>query len=254
MAKVRFGPVLFDASLVVFDKDGTLIDFDAMWARLAKVWVERLVAGGDDPSLAGELYRSLGYDAAAGRTDPQSPLAIATTGQLQAIAAGTVYRAGVPWPEAEDRVRWAFDTEDELPLASLIEPAGDVAGLLESLHKVGVGVAVVTTDHRRETEETLRILEITHLVDHMVCGDDGFPSKPAPDMLLATCEQLGIAPVRCAVVGDTLGDLLMAQRAGAGLRVAVLTGAGDRAALQNEADAVLDSVDDITVAEEVPDR
>jgi phosphoglycolate phosphatase len=113
---------------------------------------------------------------------------------------------------------------------------------------------VVTTDHRRETEETLRILEITHLVDHMVCGDDGFQSKPAPDMLLATCEQLGIAPVRCAVVGDTQGDLLMAQRAGAGLRVAVLTGAGDRAALQNEADAVLDSVDDITVVEEVLDR
>lgn len=254
MAKVQFGSLLFDASLVVFDKDGTLVDFEAMWGRLAKVWVERLVAGGDDPSLAGELYRSLGYDAAAGRTHPQSPLAIATTGQLQAIAAGTLYRSGVPWPEAEDRVRWAFDTEDELPLTGLIQPAGDVVGLFECLQKAGVGVAVVTTDHRRETEETLRILEITHLVDHMVCGDDGLPSKPAPDMLLATCEQLGVAAAGCAVVGDTLGDLLMAQRAGAGLRVAVLTGAGDRAGLQKEADVVLDSIDDITVAEEVPDR
>ncbi len=39
----------------------------------------------------------------------------------------------------------------------------------------------------------------------------------------------------------------MAGRAGAGLKVAVLTGAGDRATLSNDADIVLDSIDDIAV-------
>ncbi len=247
MALLQIGRLPFDADLVVFDKDGTLIDFDSMWGRLAKVWVGRLVAGIADSSLEADLYRSLGYEPAEQRTDPQGPLAIATTAQLWAIAAGTLYRHGLPWPEAEDRVRWAFDTTAELPLASLVRPAGDVAGLLAQLRQAGVQTAVVTTDHRAETEETLRLLGVSGLVNQVVCGDDGLPSKPAPDMLLAVLERSGLRPSRTAVVGDTLGDLLMAERAGAGLKVAVLSGAGLGPALGQHADVVLQSIDEIIV-------
>jgi HAD superfamily hydrolase (TIGR01509 family) len=115
------------------------------------------------------------------------------------------------------------------------------------LREVGVRVAVVTTDHRAETDETLRLLGVADLVDHMVCGDDGVPTKPAPDMVLATCERLGIEPSRAAVVGDTEADLLMAQRAGVGLKVAVRTGAGDPATLKSHADVVLRSIEEIDV-------
>ena len=53
---------------------------------------------------------------------------------------------------------------------------------------------------------------------------------------------------RTAVVGDTLGDLIMAERAGAGLRVGVLTGAGTREVLAPYADVIIESVDDIRAA------
>jgi phosphoglycolate phosphatase len=247
MALLRLGEVLFDAGLVAFDKDGTLIDFDFMWGRLAIAWVERLTADAGDDALQKELYLSLGYDPKQRRTDPQSPLAIATTGQLQTIAAATLYRHGIPWPEAEDRARLAFQTGADLPLESLIKPAGQVAALLKRLQDAGIRVAVVTTDHRAETAETLRILGIAHLVDGMICGDDGLPSKPAPDMLLAVCQQLGVSPADAVVVGDTTGDLLMAQRAGAGLRVAVLSGAGEESLLRAHADVVLHSIDEIVI-------
>jgi phosphoglycolate phosphatase len=252
MALLRFEEILFDAGLVAFDKDGTLIDFDFMWGRLAVAWVERLMADAGDGSLGKELYRSFGYDPGQRRTDPQSPLAIATTGQLQTIAAVTLYRHGIPWPEAEDRARLAFQTSADLPLDSLIRPAGEVTMLLEQLQRAGVRVAVVTTDHRAETIETLHILGIAHLVDAMVCGDDGLPSKPAPDMLLAACEQLGVTPARAVVVGDTMGDLLMAQRAGAGLKVAVLSGAGEESLLRAHADVVLHSIDEIAIQTRPP--
>jgi phosphoglycolate phosphatase len=243
MAELLFGDVHFDADLVVFDKDGTLVDFDAIWGRLAIVWVERLSAG--DADLARDLYRAIGYDPVARHTDPQGPLAIATTAEVQAINAGTLYRHGVSWTAAQDRVRKAYRTGEEYPLASLVRPTGDLPGLLASLHRVGVRVAVVTTDHRPETVATLELLGISDRVDRLVCGDDGLPSKPAPDMLLAACRSLGIEPARTAVVGDTMGDLLMARRAGAGLRVGVLSGVGDRALLSGQADVVLDSVDGI---------
>jgi phosphoglycolate phosphatase-like HAD superfamily hydrolase len=248
MVGIHFGDFLFSPELVAFDKDGTLVDFDHMWGRLARVWVERLTAATEDQELAHDLYRSLGYDPWQGRTKPQSPLAIATTGQLQTIAAATLYRRGVPWTEAEDRSRQAIQVGGpDLPLADLIRPVGDLAGLFTRLHSAGVRVAVVTTDHRAETEYTLDILGVAHLVDHLVCGDDGIPAKPTPDMLLAVCARLGIDPARSAVVGDTVADLLMAGRAGAGLKVAVLTGAGDPVQLRAEADVILHSINAITV-------
>ena len=213
-------------------------------------WVERLAAGTGDEVLRRELYRSLGYDPQRQQTEPQSPLAIATTGQLQTIAAVVLYRHGIPWPEAEDRAQSAFrHAAADLPLADLIRATGDVIGLLRRLQEAGVRVAVITADHRAETEETLRIMGVTHLVDFLVCGDDELPLKPAPDMLLAACERLRLVPARVAVVGDTVGDLLMAQRVGAGLRVAVLSGAGDPVLLRANADVVLRSIDEIAVGE-----
>jgi phosphoglycolate phosphatase len=247
VTRVQFGTVPFDAGLVAFDKDGTLIDFEIMWGRLARTWVEHL-AGGDE-GLRQDLVRSLGYDLSHQRTLPQSPLAIATTGQLLTIVAVTLYRHGISWPEAEDRAQEAFQVGAQLPLADLVRPAGDVAGVLQRLQSAGVRVAVVTTDHRAPTEEALRLLGVAELVDALVCGDDGLPSKPAPDLLLAACRATGVEPARTAAVGDTLADLLMARRAGAGLRVAVLSGVGDLEQLSAEADVVLPSIDAISVAE-----
>jgi phosphoglycolate phosphatase len=247
MALLHFGPVPFNADLVVFDKDGTLIDFDFMWGRLAEMWVDRLAIRMGNEALASDLYRSFGYDPVDKYIDPQGPLAIATTPQVQAIAIGTLYRHGLSWTEAQDQAQLAFRTGPELPLASLIRPAGQVATILKQLQQAQVRVAVVTTDYRSDTEETLRILGVDEMVDSVMCGDDGVPNKPAPDMLLTTCQSLGVRPQHTAVVGDTLGDMLMARRAGAGLRAAVLSGVGTCELLETQADVVLQSIDEIVV-------
>jgi phosphoglycolate phosphatase-like HAD superfamily hydrolase len=252
MARIEIGSKTFDADLVAFDKDGTLIEMDGMWGRLAEAWVAKLTDD-EDQALERDLYHSLGYDPARQRTLSQSPLSIATTGQLKAIAAGTLYRHGIPWPEAEDQIQAAFrQVSDELALPDLVRPVGDVAGLFTRLQGAGIRLALATTDHRAETEETMRLLRIENLVDHLVCGDDGWPLKPAPDMLLAACDQLQIDPGRTVVVGDTLADMLMAQRAGSGLRVAVLTGPDDPALLVAHSDVVIQSIDDIAVAKNEP--
>ena len=247
MALLHFGSVPFDAGLVVFDKDGTLIDFE-MWNILAAIWVDRLTEGWTDETLRDELCHNIGFDYERKTSDPQGPAAIATTAQVMTIAAGTLYRHGIPWPQAEDRARRAFDTGAEIPLADLVQPAGDLPSLFQALRAARVPVAVLTTDHRRETEETLQLLGIAGMADYLLCGDDGVTPKPAPDMLLVTCRHIGVEPGRTAVVGDTLGDLLMAERAGAGLRVGVLSGAGTREILAPHADVVLESVDAIRMA------
>lgn len=246
MTLLTFGSVRFDADLVVFDKDGTLTDFEAMWGRLAVAWVERLTPHAGDAALRRELYHALGYDQQRQRTRPQSPLVIASEEQLLTIAAAILYRCGVSWPEAERRVRLAYQQAiADLPLGERVRAAGDVAALLQRLQDVGVRVAVVTIDMRQATGEILRLLGIADRVDHLVCGDDRLPWKPAPDMLLAACKRLKVEPARTAVVGDTVADLEMARRAGAGLAVAVLSGTDHPSLLAAQADVVLCSIDEI---------
>ena len=82
--------------------------------------------------------------------------------------------------------------------------------------RAGRRVAVATSDDRDPTERTLAALGLTDAIDALVCADDGVPVKPAPDMVLRLCAELGVRPGRTAVVGDSPADLRMGRAAGAG--------------------------------------
>ena len=240
----------FDADLVVFDKDGTLLDFDAMWGNLLVGTVDAVTAAAPDgQALAADMYAMLGYDPWRRWTDPHSPWAMGTTEQALTILATVLYRHGQPWHLAEAAIRAAWrELSAPAALSRLVRPTTDLAALFTALRRAGIRVAVDTTDDRAPTEAALCLLDIGHLVDSVVCGDDDLPGKPAPERLLATCQRLSVQVARTAMIGDTVFDLLMGQRAGAGLVVGVLTGASDRATLAEHADIVLGSVAELHVA------
>ena len=259
MPGLRVGDVLFDAGLVVFDKDGTLLDFEFMWGTLLRSLVAALTADVSDSeasaanapapgALARALYNDVGYDPRAGRTLPQSPWSMATTDQVLTILAATLYRHGRPWPAAEAVVRaeWAR-LSAAAAMARLVRPTGDLVALFTGLQAAGIRTAVDTTDDRRATEQALRLLGIAALVDSIACGDDALPPKPAPDRLLATYRKLGVPAAHTVMVGDTAFDLVMGRQAGVGLTDGVLTGAGDRATLAPHADVILDSLNEIKI-------
>ena len=49
--------------------------------------------------------------------------------------------------------------------------------------------------------------------DH-VQGTDGFPYKPAPDVILTALAALGARPEECLMVGDSTADMEAGRRAG----------------------------------------
>ncbi|MGB0386662.1 MAG: HAD family hydrolase [Ardenticatenaceae bacterium] len=249
MANLLLNGRLFDIDLVVFDKDGTLIDFHHLWGQKAILWVEWLVerVKGDD-SLREALYGTLGYDSKIGRTINDSPLAVASMPKLYTIAAAVLYQHGVNWHKAEDVVQESLlVTIDALPTHDLVKPVGDVAGVCRRLRESNVQIAIATSDNRLPTEATLPLLGITEEVSLLVCGDDDLPNKPAPDALWHIGSQLGVEPAKMMFVGDTISDMLTGTNAGVGCRVGILGGAGERAALEAQADVILASIDEIEV-------
>ena len=225
--------------LVVFDKDGTIIEFGPMWSGWAVALAEGLRAA-TGRSVEVPLFEMLGYDAVTGRVMPGGGLAATPMARLRERTRDVLVAEGLAEPDAERALEAAWHAPDPVGLA---RPLGDLAGLFRRLRAAGRKIAIATSDDRDPTERTLAALGLTAAIDALVCADDGLPVKPAADMVLRLCADLAVPVARTAVVGDSPADLRMGRAAGAGLVVGVLTGVGARSDLEAQAAAVIGSVE-----------
>ena len=90
-------------------------------------------------------------------------------------------------------------------------------GVREGLVRIdaaGLPMAVVTNKPRFFTERLLQRLEVERFFKACVAGDDGIPTKPAGDMLLAAARELGTDIDSVLMLGDSENDVLAARDAG----------------------------------------
>jgi phosphoglycolate phosphatase-like HAD superfamily hydrolase len=233
-------PVLAQVDAVVFDKDGTLISFEAMWTGWARELGGRLEAATRRP-VAGDVFATIGFDPSADRVVPGGPLAVATMAGIRDLV-GAVLRRWCPSVPAAQRILAEAWYEPD-PVATAV-PLADLPTILGAIRATGRRIAVATTDDRRPTEATLAGLHIAHLVDDIVCGDDRGPTKPDPVAIHGIAARLGTSAGRTAIVGDTPADLRMGRDAGA-VTVGVTSGVTGSAELMPLADVVFASIDEL---------
>ncbi len=227
--------------LVVFDKDGTLIEFGAMWSGWAVTLADGLEAAAGR-AIRGPLFEMLGYDARTGSIVPGGALAATPMARLRERTEAVLVAAGLPAAEARRVLDRAWHAPDPVALA---RPITDLPALFGWLRDDRRKIAVATSDDRDPTERTLEALALSGFVDALVCADDGVAVKPSPDMVLHLCRVLAVTPSRTAVVGDSAADMRMARAAGAAQVIAVLSGVGSRQELEPLADVVIASVEDL---------
>ncbi|MDR3495413.1 MAG: HAD family hydrolase [Ancalomicrobiaceae bacterium] len=252
MARLRFADVIRDIDLVVFDKDGTLIDFDFTWSGRCARAVDALMADWPERApLRPSLLASIGVDPATGRAIPESPLVVGSLAEITIVAATVLYQAGESWTQATSSAERIFRPFFvPAPAAAELRAVGDIAGLFARLRQAGVAIGVLTNDDRLGTEATLVHLGVAHHVTALGCADDHHGPKPEPHGLVALARSLGVPLARVAMVGDAIGDLVTARRAEAALAVAVLSGVAGRHVLAPYADVVIDAVTAIEVVGE----
>ena len=231
----------FRAEAIIFDKDGTLIDFDAMWGGWV-VYLAEQIAAISELQVREALCLAMGFDQKSGKVLAQGKLASRPMYQLYQLTIDVVQTFGLSPSEAECIVEKAWCIPDPVSLA---KPLTDLRRLFSNLRDHGIQIAIATADDRSSTQAMLQAFDIEEYVAAMVCADDGIPSKPAPDMVLTMCERLQIDPSRVMVIGDTASDLKMARAAGAGLTVGVLSGVSSTKDLTSYADLLIESIDEL---------
>jgi phosphoglycolate phosphatase len=218
---------------ILFDKDGTLIDFQKSWGPILRE--AALVAAHDDEALARRLMLAGGMDPDTLVTAPDTVFAAGSTSEI----AEAFRSEGAQWPGAE-----LIQMLDTLFVASAERgvPVTPLHPLFERLRKAGYILGIASSDSEAAIRRLADIENIAGLIDFIAGYDSGFGSKPQPGMALGFAKSLGIPAASIAVVGDNLHDMRMGRAAGCGLCIAVLTGTGTRERLGPESDIVLESI------------
>ena len=111
-----------------------------------------------------------------------------------------------------------------------IRPLPGARELLTTLSSMRVPWAVATSGSEITARPTLAMLGIPEGTP-IVTRDQVAYAKPNPDLFLAAAERLGVPSGDCFVVGDSIWDLLAAQRAGS-LGIGLLSGGYGREELE----------------------
>jgi phosphoglycolate phosphatase len=210
---------------ILFDKDGTLFDFQATWSTWAARVLDRL--SGDDAELKSRTAQAIAFEPGRGFR-PESIVIAGTTGEVVAALAAV-------FPDRD-----LTPILDEISDGTPQVPVPDLAATLATLGKTRA-LGVVTNDSEAPARTHLAEAGILDRFAFIAGYDSGHGAKPAPGPLLAFCKAVGVAPARALMVGDSLHDLHAGRAAGMGT-VAVLTGVARVETLAPHADVVLPGI------------
>jgi phosphoglycolate phosphatase len=222
---------------ILFDKDGTLLDFEATWAPLFRALTLELAEG--DPAAASNLLLAGGMDPLTGRIQAGSVLGAGHTDDLVRLWFPSL--TGAPREAMAARIDARFHAHGER--SSVAVP--DLLATLAILDRAGYAMGVATNDGTEAARAAIRCVAAGRFLPHVLGYDSVARPKPAADMVHAFAERIGVAPGEVVVVGDNLHDIAMARAAGAGAAIGVLTGNSSRDHLASRADAVLESIADL---------
>jgi len=250
MAKIIAGDKTVECLLLIFDKDGTIVDWKSSLLSLANarfVSISRLAG----KRVANAWTKAVGVDLRTGWIDPEGPFGIAPASEEMLVAATVLYQCGWGWDEAKRLAETAFDDADK----SMKPPFGAVPvdGAPEALRRLkalrGLKIALASTDRHWRSSETLKALNLDAYFDVVVGADDVPRGKPAPDMVLEACRKVGCHPSDSVVVGDSRVDMIMGKNAKVKACIGVLSGVTPREKLEALADLIIPSVASLSPAE-----
>ncbi|WP_404456456.1 HAD family hydrolase [Oceanobacillus kapialis] len=239
--------LLTNIKAILFDKDGTLMNFHSVWEKVMQELIEQL--SGYFPQrevIAKQLSEAIGFK--ANQVDANGILAGGTTKDIAEAFEAVIKDLGLQHVFPFPIFTWISETMLELTKKHIDEVTATTESLTELLAKLGkqgIILGVATADDYPNTELCLEKLNIRNYFSFIATSDRFPQKKPDPFILEVFCSAHQLRPEEVAVIGDTSVDLNLARNGKAGLAIGVLSGASELHHLQPLADFVIPTVADI---------
>lgn len=198
---------------IIFDKDGTLLDFDAFWISVAAAAVSDILkAVNADESLADKCLAAIGAD--RNSASPDGILCKGTYAQIANAFYDVMKKANcsIGRDALNSVVIKAF--HDNISHGKVIPACKDITEVFKRLSRLGIKTAVVTTDDRYITDKCLDTLGIKDFFCRIYTDDGIHPTKPNPHYINQFCTDEGLERSEILMVGDTLTDMTFAENGG----------------------------------------
>ncbi len=188
---------------IVFDKDGTLLDYENFWVPVAEGAVKLLLEKKGCVERVSDVLSAIGaYDGIKG------VLCHGTYGNIADVINDCLGKSAFSGEEVAE----AFAAS--VHLAKVMPACPDIRAVFEKLNDMAFTVALVTSDNSKLTEYCLSELGISDMFDVIYTDDGIHPSKPDPYYMQEFCKKYGFLPNEVIMVGDTMTDMCFAENSG----------------------------------------
>ena len=215
---------------IIFDKDGTLFDFQKSWGKWGAKLISELANGEKDLML--EISRVLEYDLETKEFQKSSQFIAGTVAETANLIASVV---------PEKSVEQIIELQLNLSLDMKQHPVKSLKKTIDFLSTNGFVLGVVTNDLINPTRNQLIKEKILSQFELILGQDSGHGSKPDPSPLLAFCKHCNLEVEEVVMVGDSAHDLTAAKNARI-LGVGVLTGLASKTDLLKHSEYVIPDI------------
>lgn len=235
--------------LVIFDKDGTLMDLYHYWSQMvglrAKFICQEL---GLDAKHHNNLLYDMGVDSKVGKLRPEGPVGLKKREIV--LQAAVDYLASIGYPETYNICFEAFKEVDRFSsdnLKQFIRPIDGANDIVNELSKNGCEIAIATTDVTKRAKLAMEFLGIADKIDFIAGADMVSNSKPDPEMIHVILNTLNIDKSNAVIVGDAITDVQLGINANLKASIGVLTGLSSYEQLKIITPYVINEISDMKI-------
>ena len=214
---------VYEADLLVFDKDGLMFDSEQFWIEMANARMRALAGHCTTEQLRGmaNLMGVRTETTPAGTleatwVDPTGILAIAPPTEEVVLMAGfLVEKVGLVWHEARKLASELFESSDaDMDMTRALKPQPGYIELMTRINDLGLPYGVATSDTVERTQVSLERYGFWKNARFVVISADVPQGKPEPDMLYYIQKKENVPTSRMVMFGDSYVDVKMAKAAG----------------------------------------
>jgi HAD superfamily hydrolase (TIGR01549 family) len=232
---------------ILFDKDGTLIDF-SLWRDAGINTIKSIL---DEYNLSSdkldkELQRAIGIK--ENGVEPFGALAYSSHEDL-AYELHFILNKHVEIDLNKFKVHVGELLRKEVLKDNVeFKEIVDIRKLYEYLSSNNIKMGMATADTKQSAMHMINSLNLNDCFDFVGAYDGTMKRKPHNDMCMRFCSMYGLKPNEVAIVGDSYSDMLFAINSGA-TGVGVLSGVSSKINLKDVANVIVPSVESLLDAQ-----